>query len=879
MTCLEVEFLRHFDFPHLWTRRIASASGPHFLPIQEKAIRAGLLEGRNLLASGPTSCGKSLVGDLACLNQNRRDRAGILIVPTKALARQRQDELRRRWAPLGLSVVQSSRDRREADGDIIAGRYHLAVIVAEKLLALLTQAPQLFAPVGAVVFDEFQMLFDEDRGADLELLATRLLREEQLQLIGLSSVLAQPAPLARWLNAELVEETERPVELRQGVLCQNRFYYREFNRERDGEEVFSGVAGDSEEELILQSALHFARGGEMTLVFCATKDESFAWAERFATALAADPAREAIEELDSQEDNLVTEALRRFLASRVAVHNADLTWPQRQLVEQFAARGDIRILCSTSTLSEGVNLPIVNTIVPRSIYRTCAEDALRGRPPRPERVTRSRFRNMTGRSGRLGHGVMPRDVAGEPFGRGVLVSPYQADVETLKRIYLAAEESSDTPQLLKRDLGPLILQLAATGSALSPGEIEDFLEGSLSRFLSREKGHGPGVPLAERIEKAIVELRGQGFLRTEAAGPFAGATGRIEIAALGQLAARSGILPQTLGWFRQWAQSGESLLEVEVLLAVAGSTEGQLAYLPLSRGEWRSRCHLNEMFRRLESLDAMERPALRRLFEYEDSSGQPFAVMLKKTLLLLDWISPQPSVEIERRYRVLTGHIEKLADQFAWLVESLAETAFIEGWTQEQCRPLERLARQLKAGLPASALALAPLYERGLNRTALIQLSEAGLETPGEVEDLSRAELVRVLGPAQANLLYGLIEEVPPPAELYEPKAVATDGEISLQGKWTLRLNRARPDRALLNGIEVVLTGKEFELLWVLASDAGKCISYDDLLDRVWPGTCVEQQQILHRKSRLLRKIEDRCGSSPSPLIRVVRGRGLYLDM
>jgi hypothetical protein len=275
----------------------------------------------------------------------------------------------------------------------------------------------------------------------------------------------------------------------------------------------------------------------------------------------------------------------------------------------------------------------------------------------------------------------------------------------------------------------------------------------------------------------------------------------------------------------------------------------------------------------------MERPTLRRLFEYEDSSGQPFAVMLKKTLLLLDWISPQPSVEIERRYRVLSGHIEKLADQFAWLVESLAETAFLEGWTQEQCRPLERLAEQLKAGLPAAALALAPLYERGLNRTALIQLSEAGLETPGEVEELPRAELVRALGPAQTNLLYGLTEAAEAEPESPEPNAVATDGEIALQGKWQLRLNRARPDRALLNGIEVGLTGKEFELLWTLASDAGKCVSYDDLLDRVWPGTCVEQQQILHRKSRLLKKIDDRAGPSPSPLLGVVRGRGLYLDV
>ena len=884
---LEIDFLRHFNWNPSWIQQVKTSVGEYFLPIQEKAIQAGgLFEGRNLLVVGPTSCGKGLVGDLACLQQIRRDRPGILIVPTKALARQRKEEIRSRYGPLGLHVVQSSRDNREHDPDILSGRFHFAIIVAEKLLSLLSQSPQLFALMGTVVFDELQMLFDEDRGGDMELLLTRLLCEENLQLVGLSAVIEQSEPIAEWLNASLVEETQRPIELRQGVLCEGVFHFKEFNRGCQGEEDLPEIQGDHEEDLIFAGAKYFAMRNEMTLIFCATKDESFAWADKLSISLALPPAEEAIRELDTLEDNLVTESLRRFLSSGVAVHNSDLTWPQRQLVEKYAARGDIRILCSTTTLSEGINLPIVNTFIPRTVYRSRTEDFQRGRPPRPERLTRSRFHNMTGRSGRLGQKGLPNDSEGAPFGRGILVSPHSVDIETLMRSYLGSETIRESPQLFRQNWLHSILKLIASGSARNEEAVKAFMGRSLCGFLESKQLMESVINWRENLSLFIAQLREQGFLIDSGITSIAIKDQSVlEPTSLGLLAARSGVCPATLDHFRGYIASSDQYATLEILLMVAFALEGQIFYLPVNQREWKSQRYLNESYQRLDEEGSLSHSWLHCLFESEDIHSRSFASALKKALLLSDWISVRPSIEIERCYRILSGHIERLADQFSWLIETLAEVAFLEGWSREESDPIQRLSCRLKAGLPDGALNLAPLYERGFHRTALLKLWGAGLDSVSRVEKLARKELVAILGRAQADLLYSQPEtpstspDSTGAAEFPTLSSPVTQDSIHLSGQYRLELNRSRPDFIMLNGVRISVTGKEFELLWILAERPGQCISYDRILDRVWPNVIVEQHQIYHHKSKLLQKIRKTLGSLDPPFIGVVRGKGIYLEI
>ena len=75
-----------------------------------------------------------------------------------------------------------------------------------------------------------------------------------------------------------------------------------------------------------------------------------------------------------------------------------------------------------------------------------------------------------------------------------------------------------------------------------------------------------------------------------------------------------------------------------------------------------------------------------------------------------------------------------------------------------------------------------------------------------------------------------------------------------------------------VNGHPVSLTPREFELLYALALEAGRVISIEDLLARVWGAEFVGQPQVLYVHIRWLRaKIE----ADPSAPERITTVRGV----
>ena len=71
--------------------------------------------------------------------------------------------------------------------------------------------------VKTVVIDEIHLLNDPRRGPTLEIIITLLKQLIKPQIIGLSATIGNPKELAEWLEAELVSDDWRPVELKQGI--------------------------------------------------------------------------------------------------------------------------------------------------------------------------------------------------------------------------------------------------------------------------------------------------------------------------------------------------------------------------------------------------------------------------------------------------------------------------------------------------------------------------------------------------------------------------------------------------------------------------------------------------------------------------------------
>ncbi len=63
-----------------------------FFPPQEDAIKAGLLEGNDLLVCTPTASGKTVMAELAALKAMRQGKQVLYLVPLRALAAEKARE-------------------------------------------------------------------------------------------------------------------------------------------------------------------------------------------------------------------------------------------------------------------------------------------------------------------------------------------------------------------------------------------------------------------------------------------------------------------------------------------------------------------------------------------------------------------------------------------------------------------------------------------------------------------------------------------------------------------------------------------------------------------------------------------------------------------
>jgi len=186
------------------------------LPAQEKAVKQGLLDKKNLLVCTPTASGKTLIAELAALKLILEEyKKVIYIVPLKALANEKYKDFKERYSKI-IKVALSIGDIDSSDSYL--SRYDLIVTTPEKLDSLIRHSAPWLARVGLVVIDEIHLLNDSSRGPTLEILITLLKHIlPNVQLLALSATIGNPKELAEWLGANLIEDNWRPVELYKGI--------------------------------------------------------------------------------------------------------------------------------------------------------------------------------------------------------------------------------------------------------------------------------------------------------------------------------------------------------------------------------------------------------------------------------------------------------------------------------------------------------------------------------------------------------------------------------------------------------------------------------------------------------------------------------------
>ena len=413
---------------------------------QRQAIAAGLLNAQaGFSIRMPTSAGKTRIAELAIVDMlvAEGEHKALYVAPYRSLADEVEGSLTPILADLGLRVssVLGGFEVDELETQIIGGA-DLIVTTPEKLALLARIQPDLLRQIGLIVLDEGHVIEDRERGVGYELLLTKL-RHHILptsKVLFVSAVISShnAADFAEWLCSDrnaLIESEWRPARQLIGI----------YNAQRDRilyplERPVAGAPApfvigaatsheymDYTEKLRRQKQVHFPKRtkGEVAaelaikfaqqgpvLVFATSRvnAESVAQTIRRGLQLRRQTADSDIPRAFSDAQNRPARAAievasqwlgeasptTSLLADGIGVHHAGLPEAVRRAVEADCRAGLLPVTVATTTLAQGVNLP-VKTVIIHSTTRHVEDD---DGSASMEDISPRELWNIIGRAGR-----------------------------------------------------------------------------------------------------------------------------------------------------------------------------------------------------------------------------------------------------------------------------------------------------------------------------------------------------------------------------------------------------------------------------------------------------------------------------------------------
>ncbi len=334
------------DLPiHEELKTILQKQLQELMPVQSLSVEAGLLLGKNQLIVSATATGKTLVGELAGI-QNILNKKGkmLFLVPLVALANQKYEQFTKRYATIAATSLRvgTSRITKRTGGirtalssDIIVGTYEGIDFIIRG-----GRGKELGA-IGTVVIDEVHMLEDKERGHRLDGLIARLkFIQPEAQFIYLSATVGKPGWLAAKLGADLIEYEERPVPIERHLI-----FAPEYEKKRLIERL-------ARQEFEKRSSKGY-RG--QTIVFTNSRRNC-----------------------QLLSDGLVIQAMP---------YHAGLLYNERKKVEDKFGKGELPVVVTTAALAAGVDFPASQVI-----FESLAMGI--------EWLTVREFQQMLGRAGR-----------------------------------------------------------------------------------------------------------------------------------------------------------------------------------------------------------------------------------------------------------------------------------------------------------------------------------------------------------------------------------------------------------------------------------------------------------------------------------------------
>ncbi|MDG3043126.1 DEAD/DEAH box helicase [Roseicyclus marinus] len=420
------QFIENSDTFPLW----------ELFPSQIEAMERGILGDINEVYSlqMPTSAGKTSLCELIIYHEVKaRNKRVLFLVPFRALAAEIKEGISRRLEQVGVSVVASYGGNISTRSESASAETaDVLIVTPEKFIALGQSIPDLENRFETIICDEGHLIDDDGRGLQYELLLTKLKGRDpgSKKIIFISAILPNVPSIHSWLGGRddrLAVSSYKPVETdfafvgKRGNTWQldfNTIYQRprsyflarfltdddfRYTNPETGRQKLLPSRG-TYSSLACAAALRARRNGPVALFTTTKGNQGVAGLTKTLISMISLPVNVAIGTVDLTPELKLLEEFSAFhlgkdhqlthaLRFGIGFHHGDLPQEIRREVEEAVHANIITILICTSTLAEGVNLPI-RTLVVHTIKRYDGNAT--------REINRRSIKNIVGRVGRAG---------------------------------------------------------------------------------------------------------------------------------------------------------------------------------------------------------------------------------------------------------------------------------------------------------------------------------------------------------------------------------------------------------------------------------------------------------------------------------------------
>jgi helicase len=671
-------------------------------PPQEEAIKAGALEGRNLVLASPTASGKTLVAELCALKHIlERNGKTVYLTPLRALANEKFEEFKKyasirkkdgRRVRIGISTGDYD------SSDPWLERQDIIITTNEKADSLLRHRAKWMEEISLIVADEVHLLNEAERGPTLEVVLARLMQiNPDMQTLALSATINNVEEIAGWLKADYVTTEWRPIPLKEGVLLHDEIQFRDGDARKIEKETKNSA---------INLALNTIKSGGQALIFVPTRKNAVTLAKKVAGEVEealSKPTRRALEHeaeriLAIGEKTRISEMLAELIKRGTAFHHAGLGGEHRRLIEDSFRQGRIKVLTATPTLAFGVNLPARTVII--QDYRRYEPGY--GYYP----ISVLEYKQMAGRAGRPKY---------DKFGEAVLIAKTDDEADYLMESYVLARPERIWSRLaVERILRAHVLATIAADFAHTERGVYDFFSRT---FYAHQYDIGAIKGMITKIlkylyDEEMIEVAGENIYATR----FGKRVSELYIDPVSAVTIRDAL-----------RRKPAYLTDLSLLHMIAHTPDMGPIMRPYTR-------ELDEIAVFMEEhkpeflVDVPD--------EWEDRIAyEQFLGEVKTAMVLKAWIEEMSEDEIIERFRVQPGDLYRTIENARWLLYATHELAALFGIKEVLPQTLELMER-IEKGVKKELLPIVKL--EGIGRVRGRILYNAGYKT---IEDIKLAPI------------------------------------------------------------------------------------------------------------------------------------------